>query len=87
MIICVVGSCNVNDRSMLGNRDSETAVLLCDKTPLMTTMNGVPFEVCVCMGLYGSLHMCIVCYYCVCDNIYIYIKLHYRHQNMPMHYV
>jgi phospholipase D1/2 len=40
-VIC--GSANINDRSQLGDHDSEIAVLIEDPTPLQTTMAGRPF--------------------------------------------
>lgn len=38
LVIC--GSANLNDRSQLGNHDSEIAVVIEDPTPVETTMNG-----------------------------------------------
>jgi phosphatidylserine/phosphatidylglycerophosphate/cardiolipin synthase-like enzyme len=37
---CIIGSANINDRSMLGNRDSEIAVVIEDKEFVPSTMNG-----------------------------------------------
>ncbi|PGH09698.1 hypothetical protein AJ80_07650 [Polytolypa hystricis UAMH7299] len=42
-VIC--GSANINDRSQLGERDSEIAVIIQDETPLQSTMNGQPWPV------------------------------------------
>lgn len=41
LVIC--GSANLNDRSQLGNHDSEIAVVIEDPTPVETTMNGQPY--------------------------------------------
>lgn len=41
LVIC--GSANINDRSQLGDHDSEIAVVIEDPTPLETTMDGRPF--------------------------------------------
>jgi phospholipase D1/2 len=38
VVIC--GSANLNDRSQLGDHDSEIAVIIEDRTPLQSTMNG-----------------------------------------------
>jgi phospholipase D1/2 len=38
--IALIGSANINDRSMLGSRDSELAVVVEDKTHIYTTMAG-----------------------------------------------
>lgn len=40
LVIC--GSANINDRSLLGNRDSEVAVIIEDNDFETTTMNGIP---------------------------------------------
>ncbi|KAI5803358.1 hypothetical protein DFH27DRAFT_555423 [Peziza echinospora] len=40
-VIC--GSANLNDRSQLGDHDSEIAILIEDPTPLPSTMNGHPY--------------------------------------------
>ncbi|KAL6940210.1 hypothetical protein ACO0QE_004106 [Hanseniaspora vineae] len=37
---CIIGSANVNERSMLGNRDSEVAIIVRDTDLVKTTMNG-----------------------------------------------
>ncbi|KAL4809820.1 hypothetical protein BDV18DRAFT_166572 [Aspergillus unguis] len=42
VVLC--GSANLNDRSLKGSRDSEIAIVVEDKTPLETTMNGQPFQ-------------------------------------------
>ncbi|KAI1498694.1 phospholipase D/nuclease [Biscogniauxia marginata] len=41
LVIC--GSANLNDRSQLGNHDSEIAVVIEDPEPVETTMDGRPF--------------------------------------------
>lgn len=41
LVIC--GSANLNDRSQLGNHDSEIAVVIEDPTPLSSTMGGRPY--------------------------------------------
>jgi phospholipase D1/2 len=38
--VAVLGSANINDRSMLGNRDSELAVVITDDTPIMAKLDG-----------------------------------------------
>ncbi|KAJ2050353.1 hypothetical protein H4S04_002651 [Coemansia sp. S16] len=40
----VMGSANINDRSMVGNRDSEIAMVVEDTEPVVTTMNGRPYQ-------------------------------------------
>ncbi|KAI9506350.1 hypothetical protein BX070DRAFT_219775 [Coemansia spiralis] len=40
----VMGSANINDRSMVGNRDSEIAMIIEDSQPVVTTMNGRPYQ-------------------------------------------
>ncbi|VBB73919.1 Putative protein of unknown function [Podospora comata] len=41
LVIC--GSANLNDRSQLGDHDSEIAVIIEDPTPIRTYMNGRPY--------------------------------------------
>ncbi|RYH23734.1 hypothetical protein EON65_17430 [archaeon] len=43
--VIIVGSANINDRSMLGNRDSEIAVRIEDTLHMQSSFNGVPFTV------------------------------------------
>ncbi len=43
--IAVIGSANINDRSMIGCRDSEVAIRIEDTLHLDTTMNGQPHTV------------------------------------------
>ena len=43
VVIC--GSANFNDRSQLGNHDSEIAVVIQDPTPVDSMMGGQPFQV------------------------------------------
>ncbi|CAG8593228.1 13349_t:CDS:10, partial [Racocetra persica] len=40
----IIGSANLNDRSQLGNRDSEIAILVEDKQTVPTRMNGQEYE-------------------------------------------
>ncbi|KAJ2806106.1 hypothetical protein H4R20_001816 [Coemansia guatemalensis] len=40
----VMGSANINDRSMCGNRDSEIAMVVEDTEPVVTTMDGRPYQ-------------------------------------------
>jgi phospholipase D1/2 len=42
--VVIVGSANLNDRSQLGNRDSEIAVVIEDPTMIVSQMNGKPFH-------------------------------------------
>jgi len=42
--VVVVGSANINDRSMRGSRDSELCVVIRDKEEIDITMDGVPFK-------------------------------------------
>jgi len=41
----IVGSANINDRSMIGVRDSEIGVIVTDSIMIDSTMNGVPYKV------------------------------------------
>ncbi|BAE61299.1 unnamed protein product [Aspergillus oryzae RIB40] len=41
--VVVCGSANLNDRSQLGDHDSEIAIIIEDYTPLESTMNGKPW--------------------------------------------
>lgn len=43
--IALIGSANINERSMLGNRDSETAAVVRDTDMLWSTMAGEPYLV------------------------------------------
>ena len=43
--IAIIGSANINERSMLGNRDSECASVVRDTDMLWSTMNGQPYQV------------------------------------------
>ena len=40
----IIGSANINDRSMLGNRDSELAILVTDTCSVPSHMNGEPYK-------------------------------------------
>lgn len=41
----IIGSANINDRSMLGNRDSEVAIITRDKALVDGKMNGKKIQV------------------------------------------
>ncbi|KAL9131281.1 MAG: hypothetical protein Q9217_000769 [Psora testacea] len=43
--IAIIGSANINERSMLGSRDSECAAVVRDTDMLQSTMNGQPYLV------------------------------------------
>lgn len=43
--IAIIGSANINERSMLGNRDSEVAAIVRDTDTIMSTMAGNPYRV------------------------------------------
>lgn len=43
--IAIIGSANINERSMLGNRDSETAAIVRDTDMIWSTMGGQPYLV------------------------------------------
>ncbi|MCJ1341535.1 Phospholipase D1 [Bachmanniomyces sp. S44760] len=43
--IAIIGSANINERSMLGTRDSECAAVVRDTDMLWSTMNGEPYQV------------------------------------------
>jgi len=43
--VAIIGSANINDRSMLGYRDSEVAVIIQDNDMMEGTMNGQPYQV------------------------------------------
>lgn len=43
--ITIIGSANINDRSMLGTRDSEVAVMIEDVNLIDGTMNNQPYQV------------------------------------------
>lgn len=42
--IVIIGSANINDRSLLGNRDSEICMIVEDVDFEKTVMNGKPYE-------------------------------------------
>jgi len=42
--VAIVGSANLNDRSMLGHRDSEIAACITDAEEISTRMNGKPYR-------------------------------------------
>jgi len=43
--VAIIGSANINDRSMLGDRDSEVAVIIQDNDMMEGKMNGQPYQV------------------------------------------
>ncbi|KAH7026044.1 uncharacterized protein B0I36DRAFT_153112 [Microdochium trichocladiopsis] len=43
--VALIGSANINERSMLGNRDSETAAIVRDTDMIWSTMAGKPYRV------------------------------------------
>ena len=43
--VALIGSANINERSMLGNRDSETAAIVRDTDMIWSTMAGRPYRV------------------------------------------
>lgn len=43
--VALIGSANINERSMLGNRDSECAAVVRDTDMLWSSMNGKPYRV------------------------------------------
>ena len=43
--VAIIGSANINDRSMLGDRDSEVAVIIEDNEMMEGKMNGRPYQV------------------------------------------
>ena len=43
--VAIIGSANINERSMLGNRDSECAAIVRDTDMLWSKMNGQPYQV------------------------------------------
>ncbi|GAB7345798.1 hypothetical protein MBLNU457_4060t1 [Dothideomycetes sp. NU457] len=42
---CIIGSANINERSMLGSRDSEVAAVVTDQQTIPSYMGGQPYEV------------------------------------------
>ncbi|KAI0402262.1 phospholipase D [Xylaria palmicola] len=43
--VALIGSANINERSMVGNRDSETACIVRDTDMMWSTMGGEPYRV------------------------------------------
>ncbi|KAI1331758.1 phospholipase D [Xylariaceae sp. FL0255] len=43
--VALIGSANINERSMVGNRDSETAAVVRDSEMMWSTMGGEPYQV------------------------------------------
>lgn len=42
---CIIGSANINDRSMVGSRDSEVAAVIADQDLVPSSMGGKPYNV------------------------------------------
>ena len=42
--VAIIGSANINDRSMLGCRDSELAIVVDDSSKISTTMGGKEYQ-------------------------------------------
>ncbi len=59
----VLGSANINDRSMLGKRDSEVAVIVEDSENVASVMDGREYEA----GAF-ALPLRLECFRCVCVN-------------------
>ncbi len=60
-VLFVSGSANINDRSMLGKRDSEVAVIVEDSEKVAAVMDGQEYEA----GPY-ALQLRLECFRCVC---------------------
>lgn len=60
-VVFVSGSANINDRSMLGKRDSEVAVIIEDSEKVAAVMDGQEYEA----GAY-ALQLRLECFGCVC---------------------
>lgn len=58
--LCVSGSANINDRSLLGKRDSEVAVIIEDSEKVASVMDGQEYEA----GPY-ALQLRLECFRCV----------------------
>lgn len=41
--VALIGSANINDRSMLGSRDTELAIVVEDKQQVESQMYGIPY--------------------------------------------
>lgn len=63
--VCFLGSANINDRSMLGKRDSEVAVIIEDSEKVSSVMDGQEYEA----GSY-ALQLRLECFRCVCVCLY-----------------
>ena len=63
LLFCVFvsGSANINDRSMLGKRDSEVAVIVEDSEKVASMMDGQEYDA----GPY-ALQLRLECFRCVC---------------------
>lgn len=59
-VLCISGSANINDRSMLGKRDSEVAVIVQDSEKVASVMDGQEYEA----GPY-ALQLRLECFRCV----------------------
>lgn len=63
MYVFVSGSANINDRSMLGKRDSEVAVIIEDSEKVASVMDGQEYEA----GPY-ALQLRLECFRCVFEE-------------------
>ena len=61
MCVCALGSANINDRSMLGKRDSEVAVIVEDSETVPSIMDAEVYQA----GRY-ALQLRLECFRCVC---------------------
>lgn len=68
-LYCSVGSANINDRSMLGKRDSEVAVIVEDCEKVASVMDGQEYQA----GSY-ALELRLECFRCFW-KINVYIRL------------
>ena len=57
----LVGSANINDRSMLGNRDSEIAVAVQDNDWVSGVMNGQEYTVCTASFMLFQTALVMLC--------------------------
>lgn len=55
--IAIIGSANINERSMRGNRDSEVASIIRDTDTIESVMAGKPYRV----GRFHILYACVLC--------------------------
>lgn len=66
LVLFLSGSANINDRSMLGKRDSEVAVIIEDSEKVAAVMDGREYEA----GAY-ALQLRLDCFRCV----FVYLDL------------